>query len=105
MTIRATILATSALLALAGCNRSGETNQVSTADNMAMTNDMATASPTPVATSATQTFANAAAASDAFEIETSKLAATHGASASVKAYAKKMIEAHTASTAKLKSAA
>ncbi len=105
MTIRATILATSALLALAGCNRSGETNQAATADNMMVTNDMATASPTPVATSAAQSFANAAAASDAFEIETSKLAATKGASASVKAYAAKMIEAHTASTAKLKMAA
>ncbi len=76
-----------------------------TADNMMVTNDMATASPTPVATSAAQSFANAAAASDAFEIETSKLAATKGASASVKAYAAKMIEAHTASTAKLKTAA
>jgi len=49
-----------------------------------------------------QAFANTAAASDAFEIETSKLAVAKGASAAVKRFADKMIEAHTASTEKLK---
>ncbi|MEJ8629029.1 DUF4142 domain-containing protein [Sphingomonas sp. I4] len=108
MTIRATILATSALLALAGCGRSGETNQAAPASTMATTEDMngmAAATPTPVALSASQSFANAAAASDTFEIESSKLALTNGASASVKSFAQKMIDAHTASTAKLKTAA
>ncbi|MEG3093426.1 DUF4142 domain-containing protein [Sphingomonas sp. PB1R3] len=108
MTIRATILATSALLALAGCGRSGETNQAAPANTMATTEDMngmAAATPTPVALSASQSFANAAAASDTFEIESSKLALTNGASASVKSFAQKMIDAHTASTAKLKTAA
>ncbi|MDY0958328.1 DUF4142 domain-containing protein [Sphingomonas sp. CFBP8993] len=108
MTIRATILATSALLALAGCGRSGETNQAAPANTMATTEDMngmAAATPTPVALSASQSFANAAAASDTFEIESSKLALTKGASASVKSFAQKMIDAHTASTAKLKTAA
>ncbi len=108
MTIRATILATTALLALAGCGRSGETNQAAPANTMATTEDMngmAAATPTPVALSASQSFANAAAASDTFEIESSKLALTNGASASVKSFAQKMIDAHTASTAKLKTAA
>jgi putative membrane protein len=107
MTIRATILATSALLALAGCGRSGETNQAAPANTMATTegmNDMAAATPTPAASPA-QSFANAAAASDTFEIESSKLALTNGSSASVKSFAQKMIDAHTASTAKLKTAA
>ncbi|WP_294238959.1 DUF4142 domain-containing protein [uncultured Sphingomonas sp.] len=105
MTIRATILATSALLALAGCGRSEKTNEAAPTDTVAASNDTATAAPTPAAISGSQSFANAAAASDAFEIETSKLALTNGASASVKAFARRMIEAHTGSTAKLKTAA
>jgi putative membrane protein len=52
-----------------------------------------------------QSFANTAASSDAFEIETSKLAADKAASAKVKAFAQNMIKAHTESTAKLKQAA
>ena len=57
------------------------------------------------AASAGQTFADTAAASDSFEIATSKLAATHAASAKVKQFAEQMIKAHTDSTAKLKAAA
>ena len=49
-----------------------------------------------------QAFVNMAAASDAFEIETSKLAVTNGASAAVKKFAGQMITAHEGSTAKLK---
>ena len=41
-----------------------------------------------------QAFVNMAAASDAFEIETSKLAVTNGASAAVKKFAGQMITAH-----------
>lgn len=52
-----------------------------------------------------QTFANVVAASDAFEVEASKLAATNGASAKIKAFADQMVKAHTDSTAKLKVAA
>lgn len=59
----------------------------------------------PPALSASQMFANAAAASDAFEIESSKLAATNAASAGTKAFAQSMIKGHTESTAKLKKAA
>ncbi|WP_230483329.1 DUF4142 domain-containing protein [Sphingomonas sp. Leaf21] len=109
MSIRATALGAAALLALAGCNRSEPQAQNSmTADTMS-TNGMAEgnamADATSAALPASQVFANAAAASDAFEIETSKLALTNGASASVKSYARKMIDAHTASTAKLKTVA
>ena len=57
--------------------------------------------PASIPASGAQSFANIAAASDAFEIETSRLALANGASAAVKSYANKMIEAHTASTAKL----
>ncbi len=103
MKIRATILATTALLALAGCGRGNEAAQTNMANDTAMTTQPDATSATPAASvSASQTFANAVAASDAFEIETSKLALTNGASASVKSYAQKMIDAHTASTAKLK---
>lgn len=49
-----------------------------------------------------QAFANMTAASDAFEIETSKLAAGSAASAPVKKFAAQMIAAHETSTAKLK---
>ncbi|WP_343528792.1 DUF4142 domain-containing protein [Sphingomonas sp.] len=106
MTIRATALGAAALLALAGCGRSEPQAQsnAATAD-MTAGNAMADAAPTAATLPAAQVFANAVAASDAFEIETSKLALTNGASASVKTYARRMIEAHTASTAKLKAAA
>jgi putative membrane protein len=75
-----------------------------TTDNGAMGNSGATATTTtaPAPTTA-QGFVNAAAASDKFEIESSKLAATAGSSAAVKRFATQMISAHTASTAKLKS--
>jgi putative membrane protein len=49
-----------------------------------------------------QTFVNTAAASDAFEIASSKLALDNSSSAAIKKYANQMIAAHTASTDKLK---
>jgi putative membrane protein len=105
MTIRSTLIATTALLALAGCGQKQD-NSSAYATNSADTFNQADASApgaaqTP-AMGASQNFVNTAAASDAFEIETSKLALNNGASASVKSFAKKMIDAHTASTAKLK---
>jgi len=57
-------------------------------------------SPTPGA----QEFVNTAAKSDAFEIAAAKLAKTNAASAAVKDFAAMMIDAHTASTAKIKAA-
>jgi putative membrane protein len=51
-----------------------------------------------------QVFANAAAASDAFEIESSRMALSQSASDAVKSFAQNMIDAHTQSTANLKQA-
>lgn len=106
MTIRTTIIASTALLALAACGRGADSPQANTSTT-AQAGDTGVANPTPAPASenASQRFANAAAASDAFEIETSKLALANGSSASVKSYARKMIDAHTASTAKLKTTA
>ncbi|MDR6113873.1 MULTISPECIES: DUF4142 domain-containing protein [unclassified Sphingomonas] len=102
MTIRTTLIATTALLALAGCGKKQDATPADTTNSVAAANQLDAATPTPAAVSASQSFVNTAAASDAFEIESSKLALTNGSSASVKSYARKMIEAHTASTAKLK---
>jgi len=99
-------------LALAGCGHKDETTTTTnsvTADSASTTvadsgiadNSVVAA---PVA-SAGQTFANTAAASDAFEIAESQLAATSAHSAAIKTFAQKMIEAHTGSTAKLKTVA
>lgn len=104
MKFRNAIIVSSAMLALTACSRGSETTQTNaTGTDVADTNATTSASPTAApATGASQSFVNVAAASDAFEIETSKLALANGSSASVKAFARKMIDAHTASTAKLK---
>ena len=105
MTIRSTLIATTTLLALAGCGQKQDNSSAvatNSADTFNQTDaSMPNATQTP-AVSAAQSFVNTAAASDAFEIETSKLALTNGASASVKSFARKMIDAHSGSTAKLK---
>ncbi|MDF2639473.1 MAG: hypothetical protein K0R64_2457 [Novosphingobium lindaniclasticum] len=95
-----------AALALAACKKEAPaSNEVSTAP---ASGAVAGAYPgadgvMPTATqSPDQAFANTAAASDAYEIETSKLAVAKGQSAEVKRFAEKMIEAHTQSTQKLK---
>jgi len=95
-----TIIVSAGALALASCAQKTESDNVTTTT---VVNDTA-ATPMPVA-SPGQIFANAAAASDAFEIASSNLAATKGHSAAVKAFAKQMVKAHMDSTAKLKSAA
>lgn len=93
------VLVSAGALALASCGKK------TTVDNTTMTTtntEMTTASTTPVVTPAAgQTFANTAAASDAFEIATSKMALSTSSSAAIKKYAQKMIDAHTESTAKL----
>ncbi|WP_315760847.1 DUF4142 domain-containing protein [Sphingomonas sp. Y38-1Y] len=93
-------------LALCACGSNRDTpanDTVAATMNETTMNDMATA---PAATaSPAQTFANAAAASDTFEIETSRLALSTSQSASVKRFAQSMVDAHTQSTAKLKTAA
>ena len=103
-------------LALAGCGHKDETTTTTnsvTADSASTTvadsgipDNSVVAAPAPAPVSSTgQTFANTAAASDAFEIAESQLAATSAHSAAIKSFAKKMIEAHTGSTAKLKTVA
>lgn len=102
------ILAAGTVLCLTACHRNDAGN-TATNDNAAMTNDVtgsnmagSEASPSALPTTA-QAFVDTAAASDKFEIESSRLAATSAQSAAVKSFAKQMISAHTATTAKLKS--
>ena len=102
MTSRLLILVSGSVLAISACNKhdGAATNGADanlTMDNMAEANAAAEAGPMTA-----QGFANAAAASDHFEIESSKLAATSGQSAAVKSFASKMVAAHEGSTAKLK---
>lgn len=103
------VILSASALALAACGQKTETTNAG--DTAMMTNDgaMFDANSTAMAdTNATapatggQVFANTAAASDAFEIATSKLALDNSNSPSVKTFANQMIAAHTASTDKLK---
>ena len=106
MNFKTLALVSVAALSLAACGKKAEdttsldnstyANTTATDVNAAGFND-AMAAPA----SGGQAFANMAAASDAFEIETSKLAVTNGASAAVKKFAGQMITAHQGSTAKL----
>ncbi|MBV9528735.1 DUF4142 domain-containing protein [Sphingomonas sp.] len=110
MTMRLTILLAGTALTVAACGKHDTTNDM-TANNAAVTDNGMTAANgmadenamAPAGEPLTaQSFANAAAASDRFEIESSKLAAGQASSAAVKKFATKMISAHTESTAKLK---
>lgn len=94
-------------LALAGCGSKTDTTSTDTTTVTTNTQGsmMANGMDMAPAASAGQGFANAAAASDAFEIETSKLAQGQSQSAMIKKFADAMIKAHTDSTAKLKTAA
>ncbi|WP_303761875.1 DUF4142 domain-containing protein (plasmid) [Novosphingobium aerophilum] len=89
-----------AALCLSACGKKAEP-----VENTAATSAAEPAAPAPAVLSPGQAFANTAAASDAFEIETSKLAASKAQSAKIKSFAEQMIKAHTDSTAKLKTAA
>lgn len=91
-----------AALALTGCGSKESATQEANTSVAANT----VAAPAPAAPiSNGQMFANEAAASDAFEIESSRLALASSSSAAVKKFAQSMIDAHTASTDKLKTAA
>jgi putative membrane protein len=96
-----TIIVTAGALVLASCGQKTESEHnvtTTTTVNDTVAAPIAVASPG-------QIFANNAAASDAFEVASSNLAATKAHSAAVKAFAKQMVKAHTESTAKLKTAA
>ena len=103
------LMLASTALAVSACKKNDSATSASTAnqdvamaDNGATSNDMAAATALP--TTAPE-FVNAAAASDRFEIESSKLAKASGSSAAIKSFANQMITAHTATSAKLKSTA
>jgi len=95
-------ITSAAALALASCGHKATSDNTTTT----VTTNVADASNmTETAPADGQSFANAAAASDAFEIATSKLALTTSKSSAIKKFADEMIAAHTGSTAKLKAAA
>lgn len=97
--------------ALTACGSKNGNKTAAATDNMAADNvnmaDANLSAPEPPAAAVPltgQEFADAAAASDTFEIDSSRLALEKSQSADVKKFAQAMIEAHTASTAKLKAA-
>ena len=98
------IFVSGAVLALGACGKHEATSDNTATDlNAALDNSVienTAVAPSPLTA---QGFANTAAASDRFEIESSKLAAASASSAAVKKFAAQMVTAHTASTAKLKS--
>ena len=107
MTGKTILLLSAATLAMTACAPKADTANTSntaTTMNMSEMNGMAMGNDTAAkpAISQEQAFVNSAAASDAFELATSKLALDASQSAPVKAFANQMIKAHTASTAKLK---
>lgn len=94
-------MSATAVLLLAACDQKpAEQPADTTADNRPV-EEVAPPETVPTALPA-QDFANRLAASDAFEMATSRLAADRASTPSIKAFARKMIDAHTASTDKLK---
>jgi putative membrane protein len=98
---RTLMLLSAATLIFAACNR-GDDQPATPVDNLEVENTVLTNDVTATTPTTAQEFASAAAASDRFEIESSKLAASAAQSAAVKKFANNMIKAHTASTEKLK---
>ena len=105
MRFKSFLLALALPASLSACGQDGseetvatEANSMMESENIALGNDGVS-----VASSGAQDFVNKAAASDRFEIESSKLAEASSMSPAVKEFAAMMIEAHTDSTAKLKS--
>lgn len=86
--------------ATGGADTGNATDMNATAVDNGMAANGAATAPAP---NTAQGFVNAAAASDRFEIESSKLAEAAASSTAVKKFAREMISAHTTSTAKLKS--
>jgi putative membrane protein len=96
------VLLSAATVSLAACGHKTDTTTTNTDTTVTTSNTDATMNAAAPAASASQTFVNTAAASDAFEIATSKLALDTSKSAAIKKFADAMIKAHTGSTAKLK---
>ncbi|HYE45858.1 MAG TPA: DUF4142 domain-containing protein [Caulobacter sp.] len=91
-----------AALALAACGRKAE--EVDQAAQGAPEANPAAAVAAPANQAAAPDFVAKAAASDMFEIESSKLALSRSRNAEVKAFAQMMIDMHTRTTADLKAA-
>lgn len=101
MRFGALVLAAALPFALAACGQS-ETAITAEANDASAANELASANDNASVASGAQAFVNTIAAGDRFEIETSKLVPSSAASAQVMGFAKQLIAAHTASTAKLK---
>lgn len=95
------LVASLAAVSVAGCKK----EEATTPDTTVAAANSEPAAEMPAAANPDQEFANAAAASDAFEIQSSQLAQDKASASKVKAFAAQMIKAHTDSTAKLKTAA
>ncbi|SFK53292.1 putative membrane protein [Sphingomonas sp. NFR04] len=97
-----------AAVALAGCGSKTETHtsdSLTAAGNSDASVGAVSNSSVTVPGSAGKSFADMAAAGDAFEIASSRLAQQQASSTAIKKFADGMIKAHTESSAKLKSAA
>lgn len=94
-----------ACVALAACNRNPERNATDTVTNGPAANENLPAPSEAASSLSGQDLANTLAASDAFEIASSRLAVDKAPTPAVKAFAHKMIDAHSASTQKLKKVA
>lgn len=90
-------------LTLGACNKTPETKGAATPNEQAMTPDANPAAtvPTPSNESTAPVFVEKAGQSDMFEIEAAKIAQTRATNPQVKAFAKEMIAAHTATSAAL----
>jgi putative membrane protein len=89
-------------LTLAACGQKAEEAKME-AQGTPDANPTATV-PTPANEAAAPEFVNMAAASDMFEIESSKIALKRSSNADIKAFAQMMIDMHTQTTAGLKAA-
>lgn len=100
--------AAASALSLAACggNKAEDNSAGSAMENLttAPEDDAANVSVATNPTTAAE-FANMAAASDAYEIQSSQMAATKGAHTGVKSFAAMLVKDHTKSTADLKAAA
>lgn len=114
ITKRSTVCATAAMLMMAGASFAAPADQPghqspapgSNSEAMSAVKDSTAGMVGQVSaemTSTTKGFVTAAAISDMYEVTAGKIAVQRASSPDVKAFAQKMIEAHTGTTAKLKS--
>jgi putative membrane protein len=97
-----TLVVTSALVLVVACSKQKTANDTGVAQQPDA--NAVTTAPNPVSQPKATDFVPKAAASDMFEVESSKLALKMSKNADIKDFAKMMIDAHTKSTAALKAA-